>query len=157
MLRIGLAVYLMIVHVAGPWFCCCTVRRLGRWLPTIVHAEQERTPVSCCPHCKTQHDQKRTAAEHLERKAPPSQEPPPCHCPCRKHGVNGSRFLPAHSLAFELLRSFTQWEKGREHLLLAGIPLLSGVGPCLAPDRENPLLPFLPTKGILHVLHILRC
>jgi hypothetical protein len=157
MLRTGVAVYLMFMSVAGPWFCCCTASRVGRWLDNFVLVEPESTQPPCCPCCKLRHNKKRSNSVHLEGETPDSQKPIPCHCPCREHRLNESRLLPLNSLALELVYSFTRCERGLESCVPLAIPLISASVHALSPDREDPLLPFLPAKAILHALHILRC
>lgn len=140
MLRIGLAIYLMVVTTTGPWLCCCAAADLARWMPT-----SSKTPVPTCCCCQS------TEPDELDPPVPAKQSPN--HCPCRQHRVEQLALPAKVSNPADLLNLH---DLATVSVLL---PSVFSVSPDLlasAPEG-HPISPFLDPQSLLHVFHLLRC
>ena len=140
MIRIGLSLYLALVMLAGPWFCCCTtLRLLNALVPT--PEEESAPPCSCCQnHQETSHDQQKDVPE----------EPT---CSCHDEHFNWALISASRSL---LPMMMEPTDKPGENPYLFSVPI--GSLPLVSSARQDPpILPFVTTDDLLHHLHILRC
>src|SRR5262245_23538273 len=154
MFRSVLAGYLMVVLLAGPQLCCCTIARLPAKLSP--ETPQSKMPPAtpndcCCCH----HDQ----GESSPPEDQPEQSPSPGKrdCPCQKQSSHdGKAFFAASETGTlgqarhvsELLADFLAWPAGDQPLLCDGLSRTNGV---------NPSSSFLTPREMLRALHVLRC
>src|ERR1700694_1172743 len=84
MARIALAIYLMLVTVAGPGPCCCTTTRIMAQLAHAACGEQfpPGPRPSCCSHCPLPGGQQGSVPGNTPGKGQPPGRP---ECPCRQH------------------------------------------------------------------------
>jgi hypothetical protein len=152
MFRIGLAIYLMLVTLVGPWLCCCTAARVtvGLLRSTAARpAAADDTRPACCRHHSAERPQV-AADENSHRESP--RKP---GCPC---GQDLNRTV-----------SGLETESARQLQLAPAVPnptdivtlpnailATSAEGSALAP-RERRALPFWSASDLLRVLHLLRC
>ena len=148
----AVAIYLMLVALAGPGLCCCTTMRL--WAKCSHqrqpgHAENQAEPAShrgCCHH-------------HSTGKSSPQPQPPhdsPA-CPCKEH-----RSIPVALLATDL--DFANQFKPSQAFqglmeMATSVPtaaMLSANGTAQLPG-EGLSSPYLTPRDMLRALHILRC
>jgi hypothetical protein len=151
-LRIALAIYLSLVTLAGPWFCCCIVLRLFAHLMPQAPIGQvsTATAASCCAHS---HSTKVSSSRPPEK---PSDKPFNSECPCHRHQERVAAVPPAHAEAQATMPS---------DLVFLGFVLTPdlAVEHALFGQHSTPflgawnLLPFLSAVDLRCALHIMRC
>jgi hypothetical protein len=151
-LRISLAIYLSLVTLAGPWFCCCIVLRVfAHLMPQAQTAQRDpATGSSCCPHS---HPTKVVPSPLPDK---PSDKPFNPECPCHRHQERVAAVPPAHAEAQAAMPS---------DLVFLGFVIAPDLAAeyALLGQHSTPLsgawnlLPFLSAVDLRCALHIMRC
>lgn len=143
MFRVALSTYLMLVLLAGPWFCCClTVRQ--------VHATTAEAPKrhTCCG------DAPSSGHEHSSPKHQPSRPANAPECPCRGSSQDASHFFALKSEAKDRFLVSESAESAAEVLPPNSVRPLVSTPPG---HRDRSSLPFWSCLDLLFGMHILRC
>jgi hypothetical protein len=142
MLRTGVSIYLMLVTLAGPGLCCCTLTQHRHRLPST--AKQKPLERPCC--C------------HRQAKAPSQSTPvePKKPCPCKEHGAMPVAFLQNQSCSAQQLDFAEQLH------YFADVASLACVNEVPSPvaSQQSPVLGMsgcLTAQDLLRALHILLC
>jgi hypothetical protein len=155
MIHKGLSLYLALVLLAGPWYCCCTVLRWHSHPAPQAHAQSAApTPESndCC-HC-AHHD---TPAETTPTPAKPTHQPERPHCPCSERQGQQAALSPADALSAKLTQLHPiAWESSQPAHSLTVPVVVSLVGTTRTP-RECLAFPFATAQDILRTLQTFRC
>src|SRR4051812_22236748 len=96
-MRKALALYLVLVMLAGPWLCCCTTSRLSTLLTPEPTQPDSNAPTSC----SCCHEDGSAQPEKDELPGPPAQDPP--SCPCHHQHTVMPALLPAEARTAEAL------------------------------------------------------
>lgn len=145
MFRTGLAIYLALVTAAGPWLCCCTVRDA---LAVAVPAHESAKAGCCHRHAPAK------AHTHAEEPRSPAKPPLP-NCPCQDEREPQAVALPDSAAAGPDVRL------GGNDTDPLDLPPPSAC--CFAasdPAAARPPgggTPFVTSRDLLCVFHILRC
>ncbi len=152
-LRVSLVLYLSLVTLAGPWYCCCTLASMIQSArsakPEEDTPEEPASPCCCCP-------KPAEAPRGQAEKTPDQPETPPVPlCPCHERQRN--------TYALTTLPSGLSAEPRTAAALDALDPAAFSciVDPFLRPALphgwERLVLPALSGRDILCACHILRC
>jgi hypothetical protein len=149
MVRVGMSLYLMLVMVAGPWFCCCSFTRLAGWLLTPA-PPTKTSPAADAHACCRPHPVPDKSPKKPERPHRPT-------CPCQE------RSSPPSSLS--LLESELTKHSERPKLDPSGshLDLASSTMMAISPAGiihvpcETAAPHFLTARDMLRAHHVLRC
>jgi hypothetical protein len=152
MLSVGLKAYLILVTLAGPWYCCCTLGHLADWFAR-PGQEEESQPVNrcCCGHHSEHRDNARSEAPV---KQPKNQDEGPS-CPCHEQRSLSPALLvqaPEVTKVSEGQDVLVGFADIPSHLIVADILLEVAT---TWPGCSS--LPFLPSQDLLRAHHNLRC
>ncbi len=141
-MRVGLAILIAVVQLAGPWLCCCGPARV---VAAFARSKTEANPTPPAkPHCPL-------CAQSEPKPAPEKKPTEPQRCPC-----GGAEFVAL---------PVTLWKA--DDGPTAGVPVWEP--PPLAPlysfrvqsvsgaDAGLRQLPLLTTADRLYAHHVLRC
>lgn len=152
MFRLAVALYLMVMTVAGPAVCCCSLPRL-----TARSGEQPSAPPcsapASCPCCPHSHDEQ--PADAPEQPSPPASPDGP-GCPCKQAVDSQIAGLP---VSLDEAQEFTQRIALGESFCLC-LALWAPIVPATVSSvfRESaPAGPSVSTDDLLYSHHVLRC
>lgn len=150
-LRIGLAIYLMIVMAAGPWLCCCAVRGAP------ATAQKPATPAKagCCHRHAPAKPQSPVSNQAEDTHSPAKRHSPTSPgCPCQGDREPQWMAVPETSVAGPDLRL-----AGPDADLFAIVlPLESHISTTDSTSASRAgRMPFVTSRDLLRVFHILRC
>lgn len=150
MLRFVLAIYLSLVTLAGPWFCCCIVLRVFAHLMPEVQIDQHdaATMPPCCTHNKP------TKVPISRAPEKPSDNPLSPECPCHRHQERVAAVPPAQADAPTAMETALVFLDLVAPDLAVESALLESCIPLSAPWN---VLPFLSATDLRCALHIMRC
>lgn len=142
-MRVGLAILIAVVQLAGPWLCCCGPARV---VAAFARSKSETLPTPPAkPHCPL-------CAQSEPKPAPtPDKKPtPPDRCPC-----GGAEFvaLPVAKADEFPATDWSQWQTP-SFALVYSFRVVS-VGVAGVPGLRE--LPHLTTADRLYAHHVLRC
>lgn len=147
MLRWVLAIYMVLVTVAGPNLCCCSLTHLFAG-----HAEPQTAAPDlppCCRHSSDRDDHQGQGNCPSEKKRDDRKQP---GCPCRQVEAKPAA-LPDRAVEMP-----DQFKAGSflldPSLAIAFDGYLSVIG---GPAMPGGPLPFVTADDLLHVHHQLRC
>lgn len=151
MIRVGLIAYLMLVTLAGPAWCCCTLDALP--LPTFATEEAVKpNPVrTCCQHRSKPQKEK---SSHPTKKQEPNA--PGHSCPCKESGSNQAL---ATSLDIQSVKQLWSHSQALERdQLLADSYALSGNASLVSSVCSDSSRTFhLSGPALLCALQVYRC
>jgi len=147
-----LAIIVVVVQVAGPWFCCCgPMRDLASVKRTpVVHDSSPAVPA--CPHCKSKESSTTSGDQNLPdtQDSQPSGSAP-TQCPYAGECWD-SRFIAPLNLEDHDVSGYLITADSVD----AFTPLVLVLNHAI--DRvRTPNLPFLSTEARLFEHHALRC
>jgi hypothetical protein len=147
MFRAGLAIYLSIAHLAGPWLCCCVL--LSATVPATAADQEEagEAPPPCC--CCQQPSEPDPAAKP---RAP--AERAPADCPCHQRQKTPA---PVALAKAESLTADRPLAAGWVEACLCGPATCQPFEESLRGPRLHPVLPFVTADDLLRLHHVLRC
>ena len=151
MIRGAVTLYLALVTLAGPWFCCCTSAQVGSWLTALVRSDGQ-TPVRACCHGHHHDGHEHPAPAGDEPSAP---EPPTC--PCQEDGSREPAALVSAAEPAKIaqlhLAVVAAWDA--HALPAAAVP--PAADHALRGPSECGAFPHMTAREILRALQSYRC